>query len=223
MFGSLLVPALALAHGHNSHDHWNSGDRSSRGSGSTGSTSGSGGSTGGGSSTPPPVTPPPVVPPVAGEIRYTAYTTGYAAKDNTPAGSTQVDLGGHSGNAGGTGTFSDPITLAVGHSITGGKDTGDYPYGTKWYVPNLRKYFMAADSCGDGNTPQNGPCHTGYQGHVWLDLYVGASLANGVLTCEDNITNLHLVIQNPASNYAVVAGAVYDSGCQQYGDTVVTQ
>lgn len=177
--------------------------------------------------TPPPPTPkPPITPPpvVTGEIRFVAYTTGYAAKDNTPAGSTQIDLGGHSGNAGGTGTFNEPITLAVGHSIINGQDIGDYPYGTKFYVPNLRKYFSAADSCGDGNTPQNGPCHTGYQGHVWLDLYSGASLANGVLGCEDAITGLHLVIENPSPSYAVVAGAIYNGSCaQQFGDTVITQ
>jgi hypothetical protein len=44
----------------------------------------------------------------------------------------------------------DPITLAAGHSIINGKDIGDYAYGTKFYVPNLRKYFTAADACGDG-------------------------------------------------------------------------
>lgn len=184
------------------------------------------------SPTPPPTPPPtptpspsPTPPPITSgnELRYTAYTTGYAALDNTPPGSTQIDLGGHSGNAGGTGTYANPITLAVGGSLATGKEVDDYPYGTKWYVPNLRKYFVAQDFCGDGPTPQNGPCHTGFQGHPWIDLYVGASLANAVLTCEDSITDLHLVIQNPASNYAVVPGAVYDTGCKQYGDAVVTQ
>lgn len=216
---TIMFPLLALARGHqdthNGHQH-NHGTQSPQ----VPSTP---------KPSPVPVPTPPAAPvpstpaQQAGEIRFTAYTTGYAALDNTPAGSTQIDLGGHSGNAGGTGTFSDPITLAVGHSIINGQDIGDYPYGTKFYVPNLRKYFSAADSCGDGNTPQNGPCHTGYQGHVWLDLYVGASLANGVLSCEDSITDLHLVIQNPASNYPVVPGAVYDTGCKQYGDAVITQ
>lgn len=212
--GSLLLvmfPLLASAHGHfrHSNDHKHHGRTEQPAP----------------KPTPKPVPPPPVVPPTQpsqGEIRYVAYTTGYAALDNTPRGSTQIDLGGHSGNAGGTGSYDNPITLAVGHSIVNGKDIGDYPYGTKWYVPNLRKYFTAADSCGDGNTPQNGPCHTGYQGHVWLDLYVGNSLQNGVLSCEDSITDLHLVIQNPASNYTVVSGAVYDTGCTQYGDSLVT-
>lgn len=171
---------------------------------------------------PTPSTPPVVVSGAPGELRFVAYTTGYAALDNTPRGSTQIDLGGHSGNAGGTGTYADPITLAVGHSIINGVDIGDYPYGTKFYVPNLRKYFAATDSCGDGNTPQNGPCHTGFSGHVWLDIYVGGSLQNAVLSCEDSITDLHLVIENPASTYLVVPGAVFDTGCKQYGDTVLS-
>lgn len=38
-----------------------------------------------------------------GKIRFEAYNTLYAAGDNTPAGSIQIDLGGYSGNAGGTG------------------------------------------------------------------------------------------------------------------------
>lgn len=206
----LIVPLLASARGHNHHD--NGHQKASPPPVSAPSPK----------PTPPPVVVPPVsIPPSSGEIRFVAYTTGYAALDNTPRGSTQIDLGGHSGNAGGTGTYQDPITLAVGHSIINGVDIGDYAYGTKFYVPNLRKYFTASDTCGDGSTPQNGPCHTGFQGHVWLDLYVGASLQSAVFSCEDSITDLHLVIENPASNYNVVPGAVFDTGCKQYGDAVV--
>jgi len=168
---------------------------------------------------------PTSTPPQAGEVRLIAYTTGYAAYDNTPRGSTAISNPVIHSAAGGTGTYSDPTTLAVGHSITGGKDTLDYPAGTKFYVPNLRRYFIVEDTCGDGSTPQNGPCHTGYQGHVWVDLYVGESLNPQVLTCEDAITDLHLVIINPASNYAVAAGPVYNGNtcATQYSDTVVTQ
>jgi hypothetical protein len=172
--------------------------------------------------TPPVVTPAAAASAATGEIRFSAYTTGYAALDNTPGGSTRTNLGGHAGDAGGTGTYHDPITLAVGHSIINGQDIGDYPYGTRFYVPNLRKYFTAADSCGDGNTPQNGPCHSGFSGHVWLDIYVGGSLQSAVLNCEESITDLHLVIQNPAANYSVVPGAVFDTGCKQYGDTIIS-
>ncbi|MGE5513494.1 MAG: hypothetical protein ACM31O_19865 [Bacteroidota bacterium] len=161
------------------------------------------------------------LPAAAGEHRYIAYTTGYASLDNTPPGATTVALAGRSGHAGGSGTFEDPITLAVGHSIIGGVDIGDFRYGTKWYIPNLRKYFVAKDSCGDGAAPQYGPCHSGYQGHVWLDLYVGASLDGGVRACEERITGLHVVIQNPAPDYAVDPGPIFDGGCRQFGDMIV--
>jgi hypothetical protein len=154
----------------------------------------------------------------------TAYTTGYGWPDNTPAGAAISDSVIHT-LAGGTGTYQDPITVAVGHTITGGKDILDYKAGTLFYVPNLRKYFIAEDTCGDGNTPQNGPCHTGYQGHVWIDLWVGGQGGNksAVLGCEDTITDLHLVILNPSANYQVVPGPVFGTSCaQQFGDTVMS-
>lgn len=169
-----------------------------------------------------PTTPTtPTVPTTTSITLKNVYTTGYSSYDNTPRGSLEVDLGGVSGKAGGDGTYANPTTLAVGHSITNGKDTPDFPYGTMFYVPNLKKYFSAQDTCGDGNKPQNGPCHnlkTADKGAtLWLDLYVGPSTNKAVLKCEDAITALHTVIQNPANNLPVVSGNVYP-GCTQYGD-----
>ena len=69
-----------------------------------------------------PITPIQSAP--AGETRLVAYTTGYDYPDNTPAGNAISNPIIHSG-AGGTGTYADPITAAVGHSITNGKDTLD--------------------------------------------------------------------------------------------------
>lgn len=172
--------------------------------------------------TPPSVTPPPVNG--VNEIKLQAYTTGYGWPDNTPKGSADISNPILHSKAGGTGTYSDPITLAVGHAINGGKDTLDYAAGTRFYVPNLRKYFIVEDTCGDGNSPQNGPCHTGYQGHIWLDLWVGGNSSNqaATLACEDNITEIHTVIENPASNYATVSGDVA-STCTQFGEILVIQ
>lgn len=181
-------------------------------------------------STPPVVvTPPPSptpVPAVTGnELRFVAYNTLYASGDNTPAGSTQIDLGGHTGNAGGTGTFNDPITLAVGGSLINGKEVDDYAYGTKFYIPAFRKYFVAADFCGDGATPQNEPCHKSEEpGKPQLDLYAGNASGSAVLACEDKLTGDHLMIQNPASNYAVVTSPIFNGSCATtYGDMVVSQ
>lgn len=167
-----------------------------------------------------PVVPPTVPTPPVGnvnEVTFQAYTTGYGWPDNTPKGSADISNPVLHQKAGGTGTFTDPITLAVGHSITGNKNTLDYPAGTTFYIPNLRKYFIVEDTCGDGNNPQNGPCHTGYKGTVWLDLWVGGNSTNQkqTLACEDAITEVHTVIKNPASGYPVVAGDVA-SGCQQF-------
>lgn len=216
MFGlallAIALPITALAHNRHSNGHHNNHGNP-----------------------PPVVTPPVVVPPVVspppvstgtgGEVRFVAYNTLYASGDNTPAGSTEVDLGGHSGNAGGTGTFNDPVTLAVGGSLINGKEVDDYAYGTKFYIPAFRKYFIATDFCGDGNSPQTEACHKSEEpGKVQIDLYAGNASGSGVNSCEDKLTGDHLMIENPASNYAVVSGSIFNGSCETlFGDTVVTQ
>lgn len=163
---------------------------------------------------PTPTPTPPISTPVGSDKVINAYTTGYGFPDNTPPSRDISDSVLHSG-AGGTGTYADPITVAVGHSIINGKDILDYPKGTKFYFPFLLKYGIVEDTCGDGNTPQNGPCHTGYKGNPWIDLWVGGSLAtkSGTLACEDAITDIHQVIINPVSTYPVNAGPVYNGKC----------
>jgi len=157
-----------------------------------------------------------------------AYVTGYSYWDNTPPGSADISHPVIHSKAGGTGTYADPITVAVGHSIINGQDILDWPAGTRWYIPNLRKYLIVEDTCGDGNTPQNGPCHTGYpsSASTWLDVWVGGAngTESGSDACMDAITDVHKVIKDPPSNLAVVSGDIYKPPCAtQYGDTVVTQ
>lgn len=155
--------------------------------------------------------PSPVpVPPVTGNsiALENVWLTGYAALDNTPAKSPRTDLDGHTGTAGGDCTFDNPTTLAVGHVITNGVDKGDFAYGTKFYVPKLQCYFQAADTCGDGQTPQNIACHTPERGSLQLDLYVGSSLDPSVLTCEDNMTDIYSVIENPIAGLPVKTGNI---------------
>ncbi len=162
-------------------------------------------------------------------VSFTAYTTGFGWWDNTPPGSTDIAYPVIHKTAGGAGTYADPITVAVGHVITNGVDTPDFAPGTIWYVPNFRRYFIVEDACGDGSTPQDEPCHdlaTAPQGaKVWLDLWVDGSQMTHAESnaCEDAITGLNSVIENPAPNYAVVAGPVAGPTCsQQYGNTLVT-
>jgi len=164
------------------------------------------------------------------EIRLTAYLTSYTYWDNTPPGSADISHPVIHNKAGGSGTYNDPITLAVGHVITNGKSTIDYPAGTKFYMPYLRKYFIVEDTCGDGPTPQNGPCHnisTADKGaQVWLDMWIdGSSVSNSSAnSCANSLTANHLVIQNPSPNYIVVPGSVISNGvcATKYTDTPVT-
>ncbi len=156
-----------------------------------------------------PTQPAPSPSPTAGEIRFNAYITGYSYWDNTPLGSVAISNPVIHQGAGGTGTYQNPVTLAVGHVISGGKDTLDYPAGTIFYFPYLKRYAIVEDTCGDGNTPQNGPCHTGYNGNPWLDVYVGKGVSQSSAdVCMNKITDLHAVIENPAPNYPVVSGEI---------------
>jgi hypothetical protein len=169
-----------------------------------------------------------------GTLVTTAYTTGYGYWDNTPAGSATVSHPVLHRTAGGTGTWADPVTVAVGHSIAGGVDTLDYPAGTRLYVPNLQKYLIVEDTCGDGDSPQNGPCHTGAPAGttVWLDVWIGGSSGTQAAAdaCGSELTDAngaaHTVIVNPSVHtYRVVPGDVLSGGaCHvNYGNAPLTQ
>jgi hypothetical protein len=177
----------------------------------------------------PPLPPgSPAPPPGSHGQSLTAYVSGYDVYDNTPPGSPVISNPVLHKVAGGTGTYQDPITVAVGHSIINGRDILDWPQATRFYIPNLRRYFIVEDTCGDGPTPQNGPCHnlsTADPGaQTWLDVWVDASQMSDSAgtSCENRITHNQVAIENPAPDYAVVPGAIAGSSCtQQYGNTVV--
>lgn len=191
--------------------------------------------------TPPPSTPSPTAtatkspsptatatttPPGPAPRTIRAYITGYSWFDNTPPGSAAIATPVLHRTAGGVGTYADPTTIAVGHSITGSRDVLDWAAGTRFYIPNLRRYFIVEDACGDGSNPQGGPCHTGYPAgaSTWLDLWVGGQGGSNAAAdrCMGAITKVSTVVVDPPAGYPVVAGDVYSSaGCtQQYGDQV---
>lgn len=145
----------------------------------------------------------------------TVFLTGYSYWDNTPRGSARIARPVVHQSAGGTGTYEDPITLAVGHVKRGGQSTMDYPAGTRFYVQNLRKYAIVEDLCGDGDNPQDGPCHSGYQGYEWLDIYVGGRSVGENLSnaCMNRITGIQTVILNPQRGYSVLPGEISTSTC----------
>ncbi len=152
------------------------------------------------------------------EQRFAAYITGYSYWDNTPPGSTAISKPTVHRRAGGSGTYNDPITIAVGHVIEHGRQTLDFKPGTRFYLAHLRKYAVVEDVCGDGNRPQDGPCHTGYQGRPWLDIYIGGKSvsASAATQCANRLTSVQQIIINPRPDYAVVAGAIADQGCHVF-------
>jgi hypothetical protein len=178
--------------------------------------------------------PAPVLPQSTNErIVNTAYTTAYTWHDNTPAGSVAISHPVLHKTAGGTGTFDDPITIAVGHSLATGQDVLDFPAGTKIYLPDVRRYFIVEDTCGDGNDPQGGPCHQGVNANgtnstIWIDMWIGGQSmsASGADECASRVTNVNTAVFNPASNYVVApgAGVIHDGKCDAgYGNALVKQ
>lgn len=184
-------------------------------------------------------TKPKEVDPHANEVKLRAYTTAYTYYDNTPPGSAIIAFRKSDGFptvhdvAGGLGTYADPITIAVGHVLENGVDTPDFAPGTRFYLPNLRKYFIVEDTCGDGNRPQDIPCHKLNQeasltgATVWLDLWIGGNDATQeeAQVCASQVTEAFTVIQNPVATYVVVPGAVITAGicAKQYGDKAIEQ
>ena len=145
----------------------------------------------------------------------TAFVTGYSWFDNTPVGSAAISHPVLHRRAGGNGTYANPITVAVGHSLATGRDVLDYRAGTRFYVPHLRRYFIVEDTCGDGPTPQKLPCHTvtgAPSGTTkWIDVYVGGgptSTAGAAAACASKITGLRTMIVNPRPTYVVVKGPI---------------
>lgn len=158
------------------------------------------------------------VSPTNREESFDIYLTGYSYWDNTPPGSAAISKPVIHRSAGGTGTYRDPITIAVGHTIVGSRQTLDYPAGTRFYLKRLRKYVIVEDVCGDGNQPQNGPCHTGRNGLPWLDIYVdGSGVPRGdAAQCANRITAVQPIIMNPEPGYTVAVGAIAEAGCQVF-------
>ncbi|MFU1681479.1 hypothetical protein ACM258_01710 [Phaeobacter piscinae] len=153
------------------------------------------------------------------EVKFEGYLTGYSYWDNTPPGSAAIARPVLRRQAGGTGTYNDPVTIAVGHAIRRGRQTLDFPAGTQFYIERLRKYAIVEDVCGDGHQPQNGPCHTGKNGRPWLDIYIGGkrNSVRDTERCMNRLTGMQPIRLNPRRGYPVARGEISASGCQVFG------
>ncbi|MET4096757.1 hypothetical protein [Arthrobacter sp. UYCu712] len=161
-----------------------------------------------------------------------SYTTAYTWFDNTPVGSLDISHPMVHKTAGGAGTYEDPVTIAVGHSLETGSDVLDFPAGTRIYLPDVRRYFVVEDTCGDGPTPEEGPCHSGADEHgnasIWLDMWIGGEgeSASFAKECTQDVTGVRTAVFNPADNYEVAPGygVMHDGECDTgYGSERVTK
>ena len=143
------------------------------------------------------------------------WATYYGWYDNTPPGN---GIAYGSGHAGGTGTYSSPLTFA--------SDKAEIPVGTIIYYPTVQKYFQMEDDCTEcdqdwtGQGPDGGP-------KMWhFDLWTGGKGGNEMdaLDCEDALTlgtstgaplDTDFII-NPPSNEKVSSQPLFDpstGGC----------
>jgi hypothetical protein len=162
-----------------------------------------------------PVAQPAAKPSTSGsEVRMSGtYITAYVFHDNNHPGPATISHPVIHRYAGGTGTFADPITVAVANGSNGGLQ---FAAGTKFYIPNLRAYFIAEDTIGESSG-----------GRVHLDVWAGgrSSSHSSADRCANHVTGNYLVIRNPARNHAVVSGPLSAGNrCRRlYGDTVRTR
>ena len=166
-----------------------------------------------------------------------AWLTMYGYPDNTPPSAGIA--AGHKGSditfpnntvgqgihteAGGTGTYADPITFATSNT--------ELWYGTEIYIPRFQKYFIGEDSCTEcgqdmrGAAPNNpdgtiGPGPDGGPGFIHFDLWVGGQDADwpDVILCEDALTlanpdgspYMDPIVLNPGPNEPVDTTPIFD-------------
>ena len=134
-----------------------------------------------------------------GGVESTAFITGYTYWDNSPPGSAQIARPVLHDRAGGVGTYRDPITVAVGTGSGG----PEFAFGTKFYLPDLKKYFIVEDICGACSRDRPG---SDYTLDIWLD---GRDRSSGAATsCSYEVTGLQPAVRNPSPGLPVAQGSV---------------
>ena len=136
---------------------------------------------------------------------HSFYVTLYGWPDNSPPGGDIAfpASGGYPtihDSAGGTGTYSDPITFAT--------DQSELAPGTRVYYPFLHRYFIMEDECTECDQDWS-------QGKYHIDLWIGGQGgdSNAVINCEDALTQDSAdVIIDPPSNESVDTTPLFDSG-----------
>jgi hypothetical protein len=131
----------------------------------------------------------------------TIQLTGYSFEDNTPPGSAKVCCSVLHTVAGGSGTYEDPITVAV----PGGPASMALRRGTRFYLPTVRRYVIVEDS----GASRYGLPHL----DMWVDGRGGSS--GSVESCMSAITARVPAELDPPPGRPVLAGPISADGhCQ---------
>ena len=124
---------------------------------------------------PPSATPTPSPKQAPTGRMWSVFVTFYGAADNDPPGSTEIaHPNDRHQEAGGSGTYADPLSLAA--------DPRAIPVGTRVYYPPLRKYFVMEDDCAQ--------CITDWRSSrkPHIDLWTGDFQGSALLACENALT-----------------------------------
>ncbi|HEV2361021.1 MAG TPA: hypothetical protein VGS21_04920, partial [Acidimicrobiales bacterium] len=135
------------------------------------------------------------------------YVTLYGWDDNSPPGCDIAYPDIHS-CAGGSGTYSNPITYAT--------DQSELAQGTIVYYAPLQRYFIMEDDCTECDEDWTGHGPDGGPGYRHIDLWAGGASgdnANALYACEDKWTSNGQVpvIVNPPSNEPVSSGTIFNA------------
>ena len=106
---------------------------------------------------------------------WSVVVTFYGAADNDPPGSTEIaHPNGRHQEAGGSGTYADPLSLAA--------DPRAIQVGTRVYYPPLQKYFVMEDDCAQ--------CITDWRSSrtPHIDLWTGNYQGAALIACENALT-----------------------------------
>jgi len=139
--------------------------------------------------------------PTGDQKQLTIWLTGYSWQDNNPPGSSTVSHPVLHREAGGTGTYADPITVAVP-----GQGDGIWKAGARFYLPSVQRYVIVEDT-GASAPP------SGQDGH--LDMWIGGQGGSKSATdaCMDQITGTGKpAILNPPPGLKVMPGPIFSNG-----------
>lgn len=143
----------------------------------------------------------PDAAPLAGRERHVrAKVTSFTPGDNSPPGR-GISYPIVHRQAGGIGTWENPVTMATGWKIRNGKRRLDYTPGSRVYLPHIKRYGIFEDACHTcGKTPRGVA--------TWVDVWV-----DGPRSCADTVEGYFTIVLNPKKGHPVARGnGVYSKG-----------